>query len=84
MQEIQELISIKPMQEHFASGKKIIDQKYFFAPNLSPKYWDNKYPFFIPLIFYPPPPPTSKFFNPPYKVDGGLIEVLQFYVQNKL
>ena len=73
---MQEMISIKPMQDCRW------DQKQNFPPNFSPSYWDNKNPFFVPLI--PHPNTISKSFKPLYKVDGGLIELLQFYVPNNL
>ena len=46
----QELISIKPMQNDFASLCKIIDQNDHFFPKFLLPYWDKK-------ILSPPPPP---------------------------
>ena len=61
----QELISIKPMQEHFASLWKIIDKKDHLFPNFLLPFWDKKISFLSPRIVYPPPSSTSNFSNPP-------------------
>ena len=57
----QELISIKPKQEHFASLQKIIDQNdHLFPSFLFPPIIEIKnIPAPLPPIFYPPPLPLT-------------------------
>ena len=78
----EELISIKPMQVDFASLCKIIYQKDHLFPNFP-------FPIEIKKSFLPPslivyPSPTSFSYNPPWKADGDLIELLRFKVCNNL
>ena len=60
-----EQIFIRPMQGHFASLWKIIDEKDHLFSNFPLIVEIKKYPFFAPNPYYLPLPPSSNSSNPP-------------------